>query len=120
MKGTISFKNTIKAHLDEVAAKDPLFAENLKKEKKTIDGCVNYILDRVKKTGNNAFTDDEVFGMAIHYYDEDDIKEVTSAPAVEIKHSASIGEKPAKAVKPLKKEKVKSNVPSPQSSLFEL
>lgn len=74
MKGTETFKKTISDHLQSVADKDPLFAETLKKENKNIDGCINYILSEVQKSGCNGFADEEIFGMAMHYYDEDDIK----------------------------------------------
>lgn len=74
MKGTNDFKLVIENHLKVVAEKDPLFAETLKKENKNIDDCITYILNTVKKSGCNGFSDDEVFGMAVHYYDEDDIK----------------------------------------------
>lgn len=74
MKATDSFKTIIQAHLEDVAAKDPLFAETLKKPAKSIDDCITYILNTVKASGKNGFADEEVFNMAIHYYDEDDIK----------------------------------------------
>lgn len=75
MKGTDHFKNTIKAKLDEMAEEDPFFAEHLEKEGKSLDGCINYILHQVKKIGANGFADDEIFGMAAHYYEEDNIKD---------------------------------------------
>ncbi|PPL04921.1 PcfK-like family protein [Parapedobacter indicus] len=74
MKATDSFKEIISEHLKGLAAKDPLFAETLKKPKKNIDDCVTYILNAVKTSGRSGFTDQEIFGMAVHYYDEDDIK----------------------------------------------
>lgn len=74
MKGTDQFKEVIQQHLNKVAQNDPLFAKTLAKPNKNIDDCITYILNTVQKTGRNGFTDDEVFGMAIHYYDEDDIK----------------------------------------------
>lgn len=74
MKGTESFKKTIEAKLQEMAAADPLFAVSLQKEGKTLDGCINYILNTVQKSGCNGFADEEIFGMAAHYYDEDNIE----------------------------------------------
>jgi hypothetical protein len=74
MKSTDAFKNTIQAHLDGRAEADPLFAETLKKENKNIEDCCTYILNQVKNSGCNGFEDSEIFGMAVHYYDEDDIK----------------------------------------------
>ena len=74
MKGTDAFKQTIQNHLEFRSQTDVLFAETYKKENKNIDDCVTYILNQVKDSGNNGFTDDEIFGMAVHYYDEDNIK----------------------------------------------
>ena len=74
MKTTVTFKATIEEHLRFVAFQDPLFAETLKKSNKNIDDCCNYILNTVKDSGINGFEDGEIYQMAIHYYDEDDIK----------------------------------------------
>jgi hypothetical protein len=75
MKSTEAFKTVIQNHLNETAANDPLFAETLKKENKNIDQCINYILQTVQKSGCSGFADEEIFGMAKHYYDEDSINE---------------------------------------------
>ena len=45
-----------------------------RKEGKNIDDCVTYILNEVQRSGCNGFTDGEVYSMAVHYYDEDDIE----------------------------------------------
>lgn len=74
MKSTENFKEVINQHLQGVAANDLLFAETLKKQNKSIDECINYILGTVQKSGCNGFEDQEIFAMAVHYYDEDDIK----------------------------------------------
>lgn len=74
MKSSSAFKATIQKHLDEMASKDPLFAAILAKPAKNIDDCITYILSTVHKSGINGFTDEEIFGMASHYYDEDDLK----------------------------------------------
>ena len=50
---------------------------------KDIASCCAYIIGRVKKSGRNGFTDPEIYGMAVHYYDEDSIK-VTSAPKAKV------------------------------------
>ena len=70
-----SFKEAIKSYLDRRAGQDELFAKTYAKEGKTLDECCNYIIGEARKRGNAvAMTDDEVFGLAEHYYDEDDIK----------------------------------------------
>lgn len=40
-----------------------------------MEECCSYIIGEARKRGNTvAMTDEEVFGLAVHYYDEDDIK----------------------------------------------
>ena len=73
MKGTDNFKKVIQKQLFIIAGKDELFAKSLLKENKNIDDCVTYILNQVKESGCNGFADDEIFNMAIHYYDEENI-----------------------------------------------
>ncbi len=74
MKVSIAFKQAIENYLKERALNDSLFAETLSKENKNINDCITYILNRVKSSGINGFSDHEIFSMAVHYYDEDDIK----------------------------------------------
>lgn len=74
MKGSEQFKTVIKNYLDNRAKEDSLFAKSYAKENKNIDDCVNYILGEVQKSGCNGFADDEVYCMAVHYYDEDNIE----------------------------------------------
>lgn len=73
MKASDNFKTTIEEYLINRVVTDSLFRESYKKENKNIDDCITYILNTVQKSGCNGFTDDEIFGMAVHYYDEDKI-----------------------------------------------
>jgi len=74
MKGTEHFKNMIQAFLEQRAAEDELFAVNYRNPAKNINDCATYILNYVQKSGCNGFSDDEIFGQAIHYYDELEIE----------------------------------------------
>ena len=74
MKGTEHFTRAIAEYLNQRAATDHLFAPNLMKPNKSIEECVTYILNQVQANGCNGFEDDEIFSMAVHYYDEDDIE----------------------------------------------
>lgn len=74
MKASNHFKNTIKAYLDQRAETDVLFSFQYSKPDKNIDDCITYILNEVKKSGCNGFTDDEIYNMAVHFYDEDNIE----------------------------------------------
>lgn len=85
MKTTNHFKDAIKSYLENRAETDSLFAPKYENEKKNIDDCTTYILNTVQKSGCNGFTDDEIYGMAVHYYDEESIdigKEISCRVAV--------------------------------------
>lgn len=74
MKATKHFKQTIKAYLDERAKGDELFAVSYAKEDKNMEDCVTFILNQVKRSGCMGFSDDEIYSLAVHYFDEDDIE----------------------------------------------
>ena len=77
MKGTEHFKQAIKAYLDERAKTDELFAVSYAKENRNLDDCVTFILNQamaICKEGGCGMTDDEVYSLGVHYYDEDDIE----------------------------------------------
>lgn len=74
MKGTEHFKRTIQAFLEQRAAEDERFAVNYRNPAKNIDDCITFVLNYVQKSGCNGFSDDEIFGQIIHYFDEADIE----------------------------------------------
>lgn len=73
-----SFETAIKAYLDELAKTDKLFAKTYAKENKSLDECCKYIMAEAKKAAKGkaqiALKDEDVYNLAVHYYDEDDIK----------------------------------------------
>ncbi len=73
-KATDYFKVTIQSYLEQRAQTDELFAPIYAKENKNIDDCVTYILNYVQQSGINGFTDDEIYCLALHYYDVDSIE----------------------------------------------
>lgn len=74
MKTSEHFKIAIQTYLEQRALTDELFAKTYHKENKNIDDCLTYILNTVKNSGCNGFAPEEVYSMAVHYYDEDNIK----------------------------------------------
>ncbi|WP_416993613.1 PcfK-like family protein [Alistipes ihumii] len=74
MKTTDYFKQTIQTYLENRAATDELFAVRYADPKKNIDDCTTYILNQVRASGCNGFADEEIYSMALHYYDEPDIE----------------------------------------------
>lgn len=93
MKTSNAFKETIKTYLDKRASEDELFAVTYKKENKNLDECCNYVMKCAKDGGCGGYADEEVFGWAVHYYDEDDIKNIkpVSGKAI-VNHSVELTE----------------------------
>ena len=77
MKNTKEMKNkpfaeAIKSYLDRRVSEDKMFAESYANPKKNIIKCCDFIVSEVKRQNRTAMTDDEVYGLAVHYYDEAD------------------------------------------------
>lgn len=113
-------------YLRQRAATDPSVAASLKKEKKSLAECWKYIMGeafaKVKRNGNagsSYLTDDEVYNMAVHYYDEDDIK---INPLNGVKSTMTEASKETSEVKKKveKRAKKKSDLVEGQISLFEI
>lgn len=67
------FEAAIKNFLDDFAKEDKEFATTYAKPNKSISECCKYIIKEVEKKNSSkarcvACTDEEVYGMAIHYY----------------------------------------------------
>ena len=76
-------KTAIKNYLDNRAKSDELFAAKYANPKKSIDECCKYITGEAyarAKNGCAVISDEEVYGMAVHYYDEENI-EIRKQPA---------------------------------------
>lgn len=73
MKPSDDFKTAIENYLNATAQGDSAFAQSLAKESKNIDSCCSYIFGEVKKTGLCAFDNQEIFDMAVKYYNDDSI-----------------------------------------------
>jgi hypothetical protein len=67
-----AFKQAIEAYLKG----RPDMAGKMQAKGKSIDGCCAYIIGEMRKRAKGsqalAVTDEEVFGLAVHYYDESD------------------------------------------------
>lgn len=109
---TTTFETTIKNYLDNRAREDSLFAETYKKANKSIKGCCRYIISRARKLGGTAVAVDDatVYGWAVHYYDEDNIKVEASSGRVEVAAPAAVVKPgPAKPAAPKRQKAKKTN-----------
>jgi hypothetical protein len=101
LKGSDSFKTVIKKHLDEYSETDKLFKSNYNNSNKNFDDCINYILNQVRKSGCVGYEDEEIYSLARHYYDEENIeigKPVTSGEII-INQQKELTEDDIKAAK---------------------
>jgi hypothetical protein len=100
MKPSNSFKKTIKNYLEKRAQEDELFAGTYKKENKNLDECCSYVMQCAKQGGCEGYADEEVFGWAVHYYDEDNIKNIKPVNGkVVVNHSVELTEEDKKLAK---------------------
>ena len=74
MKTTEHFQNTIESFLRDRAETDKHFDVSFSNPDKSIEQCITYILNWVKQSGCNGFCDEEIYSMAVHYYDEQNIE----------------------------------------------
>ena len=110
MKTTKAFQDTIQRYLDEMAQRDLLFADKLNNPDKSIEGCVNFILSEVQKSGINGFTDPEIYSMAVHYYVEEGIPEVGPVQCqIVVNHQVELTAEEIAEMRQQAKEKVLSD-----------
>jgi hypothetical protein len=74
-------RTKIEAHVQDMAKKDAVFAEKMKANGKSMKDCLNYIgehfyrqAEKQRKSGYVGIggNDDELCGLAVHYFDETD------------------------------------------------
>lgn len=86
-KQTERFEETIRQFLTKKGEQDPLFLKHCREvsrtQNKNTADCCTYIINQVQKSGRCGFTDEEIFSMAVHYWDEDNI-EVGNRPQCRI------------------------------------
>lgn len=114
-----NFVDAIKEYLDKRANDDELFAAKYIGSKKTVKECCAYIMQRARKEASNGsavIADEVVYGWAVHFYQEDDIKaEMTANIAARV----SVGtDKPAKVAKAQNAPKKAKKADDDQPLLF--
>lgn len=113
-------KQLVIDYLEENAS--DVLVEKINRCKKTIDNCWVFITDSARKRATNgcaAISDSEVFGWAVHYFEEEGNVKVSSA-STPVKTVKVVAEK--KKPEPKKEEpKVKKDEMLPgQMTIFDL
>lgn len=105
------FEKIIKDYLDKRASEDAMFAAKYngrcEREEDAVAGCCDYIKTEARKQAQNncaVIEDKEVFGWAVHYFDED-IQRPNNAPKTKVAAAPAVpkGDAPKKAEKPIQK-----------------
>lgn len=119
---TTTFEATIQKYLEIRAKEDSLFAETYKKANKSIKECCKYIYSKARKLakgGNAVGVDDAtVYGWAVHYYDEDNIKVKDVKERVEVVAPATVQE-PVKEEKPVKQKSARKKTKQELQKIFD-
>ena len=71
-----AYKSAIIGYLRERCKTDTYLAESCKKENKSLDGCIKYIVEQARKKAENnvaVIPDEEVYDWAVHYILEDSL-----------------------------------------------
>ena len=117
-----NFETTIQTYLDNRAKTDSLFAETYKKANKSIKECCKYIYSKARelaKGSNSVGIDDAtVYGWAVHYYDEDDIKVEGELERVEVAAPSTI-QNPISKEKPVQKKNERKKTKQERQKIFE-
>ena len=78
------FEKAIRTYLEEFGRHQPAFAAKYRSSPKTIRQCCDYIINEARKnhmlrSGKcAAMSDEETYGLAVHFFEEDSIKPVTN------------------------------------------
>lgn len=82
-----TFEKIIKDYIESACKTDAVLAGKYEKSGKDIEGCCKYIKSEAMKQAKNgcaAIKDDEVFGWAVHYFDEE-MTAPKDSPRAEVK-----------------------------------
>ena len=106
-----AYKSAIIGYLRERCKTDTYLAEACKKENKSLDGCIKYIVEQARKKAENnvaVIPDAEVFEWAVHYILEDSLN-CESGKNSEEKTAEKSVESPEKE-KPVSAKKLKKTI----------
>lgn len=111
--------NAQKVVLDYLEANvSEVLAEKIKSGNKTMDQCWTYIIGQAEKQKDGkvaCISDMEVFGWAIHFFEEDKITAKEEKPAVKV----VVSEKKPEPKKVEKKKEEKTEMLPGQMSIFD-
>lgn len=82
LKAEGDFQQAILDYLNTI--ENPVFVEKVNNGNKGLEDCEDYIFSQMQKKakhGRAVASDQEVFGLAVHYFEEDEIKKADKKAA---------------------------------------
>lgn len=117
LKANTRNEELVLEHLKKTATE--VLTEKINAGNKTLAGCWNFIVNEARKRAVKqcaCIEDAEVFGWALHYFEEDSISECKSAPASKV---SAATDKPAKKAVASTPKKSAESSSSEQMSIFD-
>lgn len=68
----VAMQEMMQRHIEQ----EPEFALKMANPNKSMEGAINFLCNEVKKSGLCVLTDETVEAILVHYWDEENIKEV--------------------------------------------
>ena len=84
MKSSNAVMEVVRNYMEERCASDPILAIKYANPAKSLEKALNYVASEVQKSGLTIMDSDSVFGLILHYYDEnlEDVPNVNCKIAV--------------------------------------
>ena len=84
MKSSNAVMDVVRNYMEERCASDPILAIKYANPAKSLEKALNFVAHEVQKSGLTIMDSDSVFGLILHYYDEnlEDVPNVNCKIAV--------------------------------------
>ncbi len=113
------FEKAIRTYLEAFGKMQPAFAEKYRSSSKTIRQCCDYIINEARKnfmlrSGKcAAISDEETYGLAVHFFEEDSIKPVTNPTPAKVVTPQTAPSKPVSPSQPSLAANKQTSKPKP-------
>ena len=69
-----AFFDSMESFIMQKMDANDLFAKKVSNPKKNIEDCITYVINTIEKSRDKGWCDNDVYSLAVHYYEEDDIE----------------------------------------------
>ena len=69
-----AFFDSMESFIMQKMDANDLFAKKVCNPKKNIEDCITYVINTIEKSRYKGVCDNDVYALAVHYYEEDDVE----------------------------------------------